>query len=140
MHEIEEAVLAGVGAGDEGGPGDGALRGCGGGEAGETALVAQAFQVGEFVDVALDEAGVHAIDSEDYDGFRFPMAAAGEEEKQEKVVLALTHRLAVVQPFTVSQGWGGGSWLREGEGGGQPSASRPDRRDKITVLVIAMVC
>ena len=57
MHEIEDAVTAGVEAGDERGPCHGTLRRDGGGQALEIALAAEPVEVGERRPVAFQKAG-----------------------------------------------------------------------------------
>jgi len=98
MNEVEDAVLDRIGAGDETGPGDRALRRSGSGEASNAPKIAQAAEVGEVGDVVGDEVGVHGVDTEDDQGVGSGACAGGEESQQ--------HERRVergFQPFTVSQ-------------------------------------
>jgi hypothetical protein len=64
MYEVEDTVLPRFQPGNEGRPGNGTLRRRGGSEMVEAATVAEPSEVRESVPVALDKAGIHAIDSE----------------------------------------------------------------------------
>ncbi len=64
MDEIENAVAAGVHAGDYGGPSHGTLRRHRSGEAAERALLAEMVQVRERGEVGFHEDRVHAVHAE----------------------------------------------------------------------------
>ena len=67
MNEIKKAVLGGIGARDETGPGHGAQRRHGGLEGFEAPFAAQAAEIGQREPVFLHKAWVHPIHADDDD-------------------------------------------------------------------------
>ena len=65
MYEIEDAMLGGIEARDEGRPRHRALRRRGSREPRESALVAHAVKIRQLGPVTLDKARVHAVDADD---------------------------------------------------------------------------
>ena len=88
LHEVEDAVTAGVHAGDHGGPGHGALRRDGGGEALEIAFAAEAIEIGQRAPVVFEEHRVHAVDADNDElaagEARDRMRAAGCHEREDE--------------------------------------------------------
>ena len=83
MNEIENAVPAGVHAGDEGRPRHRTLRWNRGAQPAEIATPAQGRHVGQDIPMALNEAGVHAVHSEHDEamcGDRDVLAAGGQKQ------------------------------------------------------------
>ena len=77
MHEVEDAVSAGIHAGDEGGPSHGTLRRHGGSHALEIAAAPQPVEIRKRIPMAFKKAGVHGVDAEHDDFLVYRRSVAG---------------------------------------------------------------
>ena len=84
MDEIEDAVTAGVHAGDHAGPGHRTLRRDRGGQAAKRALLPEMIQVRQIGEVSFHKNRIHAVDAEhDHPLSRGPRGVIGARRSQQ---------------------------------------------------------